>query len=77
MKVFTIVFGQCNKAMKNQVEADSSHSLNESKTDVAALLQVIKEVAHDANEKKFPTQQATKALQGLIMALMWRLFCRQ
>ena len=24
-KVFTIVCGQCNKAMKNRVEADSSH----------------------------------------------------
>ena len=61
-KVFTMVFGQCNKAMKIQVEADSSHSSIESTTDAAALMEVIKGVAHDANKKKCQTQQATKAL---------------
>ena len=67
-KVFTIVFGQCDKAMKNRVEAAASCSTVESKTDVAKLLQVIKGVAFDANEKKHQTQQATKALQGLLAA---------
>ena len=66
-KVFTIVCGQCDKAMKNQVEADSSHSSVESTTDVAKLLQLIEGVACDANEKKHPTQQATMALGGLMM----------
>ena len=53
--------------MKNQVEADSSYSSIESTMDVAKLLQLITGVAHDANKKKYPTQQATKALQGLLM----------
>ena len=50
------------------MEAAASYSTIESTTDVAKLLQVIKGVAFDANEKKYPTQQATKALQGLLMA---------
>ena len=67
-KVFTIVFGQCNKAMKNQVEANSSHLLIESKNNVAALLQVIKGMVCDDNEKECLTQQATTVFGGLMMA---------
>ena len=67
-KAFTIVHGQCDKAMKNPVEAKSSYSSIESTMDVAKLLQLIKGVACDANEKKHPTQQATKALRGLLTA---------
>ena len=54
--------------MKNQVEADSSYSSIELMMDVAKLLQLIKKVAYDAIEKKYPMQQATKALQGLLTA---------
>ena len=61
-KVFTIVHGQCDKAMKNQVKADSSYSSIELTTDVAKLLKLIKGVACDANKKKYLMQQATKAL---------------
>ena len=58
-KVFATVCGQCDKAMKNWAEADSSCSSIESTTDVAALMKVIKEVS-DATSHK--------ALQGLMMA---------
>ena len=56
-KAFAIFFGQSNKAMKNRVEADSSHSAIESTTDMAKWLQLIEGVAHNANERKCPMQQ--------------------
>ena len=50
------------------MEADSSYSSIELTTDVAKLLQLIKGVAYDANERMYPTQQATMALQGPLTA---------
>ena len=67
-KAFTIVFGQCNKAMKNQLEANSSSTLIELTTDVAKLLQLMRGVACDAKNLKYPTTHAVKALRSLMTA---------
>ena len=54
--------------MKNRVEADSSFTTIELMTYVAKLLQLTKAVAYNANDLKYPTMQAVKALKSLLTA---------
>ena len=69
-KVFTIVYGQCEKAMKNQIESQAAFESVESSMDVAGLLRLIKDVAFDSNDKKYPPMQAAWALKRLVTALL-------
>jgi hypothetical protein len=57
-KVFSLVIGQCEKAVKNHVENDSGYEKAENENDVVALLQMIKKnVAYNANVRKYPAEQ--------------------
>jgi hypothetical protein len=67
-KVFSIVFGQCEKAMKNQVESDPKYQSVETTNDVAGLLKIIKNLAFNANERKYPSLQAAEAWKNLMKA---------
>ena len=67
-KVFTIVYGQCEKAMKNQIESQAAFASVESNMNVAGLLRLIKDVAFDSNDKKYPPMQAAWALKRLVTA---------
>eukprot|EP00977_Amphora_coffeiformis_P020064 scaffold7821_cov107-Amphora_coffeaeformis.AAC.1 len=49
-KVFTIVYGKCDKAMKNRQGAYASV---EATNDVVGLLQLIKDAAYDSSQKKY------------------------
>ena len=68
-KVFTIVLGQCTKAMKNKVEGttgfESEIAVN---YDVVKLLQLIKSIAYGSNDKIYPSKQATDTLKQLMNA---------
>ncbi len=67
-KVFSIVLGQCEKAMKHQVESATNYKTLEDATDVAGLLKIIKNVAYDANDKKYPHMQGVHAWKNLCKA---------
>ena len=67
-KVFTLVYGRCDKAVKNRVETDSGYEEAEEKSDVVALLKIIKTIVSDANEKKYPALQAAMAWKDLCRA---------
>eukprot|EP00977_Amphora_coffeiformis_P025916 scaffold23103_cov111-Amphora_coffeaeformis.AAC.1 len=66
-KVFTIVYGKCDKAMKNRIESQGAYASVEATNDVVGLLQLIKDAAYDSNEKKYPPMQAAMALKRLMM----------
>eukprot|EP00977_Amphora_coffeiformis_P021618 scaffold9572_cov157-Amphora_coffeaeformis.AAC.5 len=66
-KVFTIVYGKCDKAMKNRIESQGTYASVEATNDVVGLLQLIKDAAYDSNEKKYPPMQAAMALKRLMM----------
>ena len=65
-KVFTIIMGQCNKPMKNRVEGASDYDDAEKKRDVLVLLRLIKDIAFDSDEKKYPPMQAAQAWRNLM-----------
>mgnify|MGYP000848791716 CR=1 FL=1 len=67
-KVFVIVIGQCDKAMRNRIESLEEHEEMEEKSDVIKLLRMIKDVAFDSNDRKYPPMQAAQAWKnyGLI-----------
>lgn len=65
-KVFSLIIGQCEKAVKNHVENDSGYEKAENENDVVALLQMIKNVAYNANVRKYPAEQATMAWKNLV-----------
>jgi hypothetical protein len=67
-KVFTIVLGQCEKAMKHRIECFSGYESLEKSSDVAGLLAVIKKEAFDANDKKYSHMQAVQAWKSLSKA---------
>jgi len=69
-KTFTVVFGQCDEPMKNHLESHDDYEEAVEKYDVVALLRIIKDAAYDANDRKYPSLQAAKALKNLMM-------CRQ
>ena len=67
-KVFMIVMGQCTKLMKNWVEGMNGYNVLEKDSDVIGLLQVVKDVAFDSNEKWYPHLQACSAWKQLMLA---------
>jgi len=67
-KVFTIVLGQCEKAMKHRIEYASSYESLENNSDVAGLLKLIKDEAFDANDKKYTPLQAVHVWKSLCKA---------
>ena len=64
-KVFTIIIGQCDPSMRNKIEHFKGFSKAETTCDVIELLRIIKDIAFDANEKKYPAQQVVLALKTL------------
>eukprot|EP00977_Amphora_coffeiformis_P008241 scaffold1852_cov170-Amphora_coffeaeformis.AAC.1 len=66
-KVFTIVYGKCDKAMKNRIESQGAYASVEATNDVVGLLQLIKDAAYNSNKKKYPPMQAAMALKRLMM----------
>lgn len=67
-KVFAIILGQCDKSMQNRVESEARFENAEKDCDVIGLLKIIKDLAFDANEKKYPPRQAAWALRRLVLA---------
>ena len=67
-KVFNIILSQCDKAMRNRVEATADFESHEQTNDVAGLLRSIKDIAFDSNEKKYPSMQAAVAWRNLAKA---------
>lgn len=67
-KVFTIVYGQCDKAMKNRIESQGMFASVEANNDVAGMLRLIKDAAYDSNDMKYPPMQAALALKRLMGA---------
>ena len=67
-KVYTIVYGQCDKAMQNRVEGSDGYKEIEETMDVVGLMRIIKDVAFDSNDKKYPSLQAAQALKNLMLA---------
>jgi len=66
-KVFVIVIGQCDKAMRNRIESLEEHEEMEEKSDVIKLLRMIKDVAFDSNDRKYPPMQAAQAWKNLCL----------
>lgn len=64
-KVFTIIMGQCDKAMQNQVETHKEYETVEMDNDVASILKIIKSVATGSNDMKYPSMQALQAWKKL------------
>ena len=67
-KVFTIVMGQCDKPMQNQVETASEYEAAEKDNDVVIVLKVIKRIATGTNDMKYPSMQAVQAWKQLARA---------
>ena len=66
-KVFALLMNQCDEPVKNKIDGHEDYAKAEKDRDVIALLVKIKTVTHDANEKKYPPQQAVKAWKQLVM----------
>ena len=66
-KVFMIVLGQCDKAMRNRVESEKGFSEIEEHSDVIAVLELIKNIAFDQNDRKYPPMQAASAWKDLCL----------
>ena len=62
-----LIVNQCNEPMKNKIDGLEEYHKAEKDRDVIALLLKMKTVSHDANEKKYPPQQAVKAWKQLAM----------
>ena len=69
-KVFTLALSRCDKPMRNRVESASGYLSAEGSNDVAGLLQIIKDIAFDSNEKKYLPMQAVVAWRNL--AKVWQ-----
>jgi hypothetical protein len=67
-KVFTIVLGQCEKAMKHRIEASSGYESLDSNSDVVGLLKLIKSEVLDASDKRYSHLQAVQAWKSLSRA---------
>lgn len=66
-KVFALIMNQCNEPMKNKIDGLEDYAKAERNRDVRALLMKIKTISHDANDKKYPPQQAVKAWKQLVL----------
>ena len=69
-KVFTVVTGQCEKSVKNQVQVAKGYATAETGSDVIGLLRMIKNIAFDTNDRKYPVMQAAMAWKNL--AKVWQ-----
>jgi hypothetical protein len=67
-KVFAIVLAQCDKPMRNTVESATEFKGVEAAVDVVGLIRIIKDIAFDANDKKYASMQATMAWCNLVKA---------
>lgn len=66
-KVFTTIYSHCDEPMKNVLESKEAYRKADQQRNVIALLQLIKEAAYDANDRKYPARQAVDALRQLMM----------
>ena len=66
-KVFTVIMGQCSKAMHNKVEMAGNYESAEKNSDVVAVLHIIKDVSFSSDELKYPSMQAAHALRALLV----------
>ena len=57
-EVFALLMNQCAEPVKNKINGHEDYAKAEKDRDVIALLVKIKTVSHNANEKKYPPQQA-------------------
>ena len=64
-KVFTIIMGQCTKAMKNTVEGTVGFDKVEADHDVVGLLKTLKGIAYESNDKMYPYKQVAGAWKQL------------
>ena len=67
-KVFTTIIGQCTKAMRNRVEAAENFETAEDDSDVIILLMIIKDLAFNASDLKYPHMRAAQAWKDLVLA---------
>jgi hypothetical protein len=67
-KVFAVIWGQCDQTMKNRLESTAEYKKAEDTNDVVQLLRAIKDVAFDADDKKYPPLQAVVAWTNLVRA---------
>ena len=63
-----IIIGWCSKPVWNHVENAEDYKDAAIKNDVVSLLKVIKNIAFDSNEKKYPPMQAGQAWKQLCLA---------
>jgi beta-galactosidase beta subunit len=64
-KVFAIKLSHCDEPMKNKVESHAQYATMEQGSDVTILLETIKEIAFDSNEKQYPARLAAIAWKQL------------
>ena len=68
-KTFTIIYGQCNRAMKAKIEEDPNWATIDGSCDPIELLKIIKSIAHKNESQRDPTVsliQAEKQLLNLV-----------
>lgn len=67
-KVFNIILGRCDKALLTRVESHDKFEDWELSSDVVQLMRYIKDCMHGANDLKYQSMQAVKALKNLVLA---------
>jgi len=65
-KTFTIIHGQCNRAMKAKMEEDSKWETIDSNCDPLGLLKIIKSIAHNNESQRNPTVSLIQAEKRLM-----------
>jgi hypothetical protein len=65
-KTFTIIHGQCNRAMKAKIEEDANWETIDKNCDPIGLLKIIKAIAHNNESQRNPTVSLILAEQRLM-----------
>jgi len=65
-KTFTIIHGQCNRAMKAKIEDDANWETIDKNCDPIGLLKIIKAIAHNNESQRNPTVSLILAEQRLM-----------
>jgi hypothetical protein len=65
-KTFTIIHGQCNRAMKAKIEEDVNWETIDKNCDPIGLLKIIKAIAHNNESQRNPTVSLILAEQRLM-----------
>jgi hypothetical protein len=65
-KTFTIIHGQCNRAMKAKIEEDPNWEIIDSNCDPLGLLTIIKSIAHNNESQRNPTVSLIQAEKRLL-----------